>query len=162
MDPTVLEEEVRDALRTVQQPELRRDLITLDSVRDIRISGRDVSSTFTLTTPACPLKDLIKEESEQAIRKLLPAVGRIDISFDAKVRADKRIQEKIHLPIKTIIAVGSGKGGVGRAGLPHCEPSALNVAEPLGSILAIRELAQTLAAAISVHQFRQNGKGKGA
>jgi ATP-binding protein involved in chromosome partitioning len=114
-DATVTEKQVRDALSTVQEPELHRDLITLDFVRDIRISGRDISFSITLTTPACPLKDRIKEESERAIRKLVPGAGRVEIAFDAKVRADKRIQEKINLPIKTIIAVGSGKGGVGKS-----------------------------------------------
>jgi ATP-binding protein involved in chromosome partitioning len=114
-DAAVTEQQVRDALRTVQEPELHRDLITLDFVRDIRISGHDISFSITLTTPACPLKDRIREESEQAIRKLVPGAGRVEITFDAKVRADKRIQEKINLPIKTIIAVGSGKGGVGKS-----------------------------------------------
>jgi ATP-binding protein involved in chromosome partitioning len=114
-DPAVTEKQVRDALATVQEPELHRDLISLDFVRDITITDRDVSFSITLTTPACPLKDRIKEESEQAIRKLVPAAGRISITFDAKVRADKRIQEKINLPIRTIIAVGSGKGGVGKS-----------------------------------------------
>jgi len=111
----VTAEQVRDALRTVQEPELHRDLITLDFVRDIQVHGADVSFTVRLTTPACPLKDQIREESEQAVRKLVPGVGKVDISFDARVRADKRIEEKIKLPIKTIMAVGSGKGGVGKS-----------------------------------------------
>jgi ATP-binding protein involved in chromosome partitioning len=108
-------DQVREALRTVQEPELHRDLITLDFVRDIQVRGTDVSFTVTLTTPACPLKDQIREESEHAIRKLVPGVGKIEIAFDARVRADKRIEEKIKLPIKTIVAVGSGKGGVGKS-----------------------------------------------
>jgi ATP-binding protein involved in chromosome partitioning len=111
----VSEEQVRNALRTVQEPELHRDLITLDFVRDITVTGNDVSFTVTLTTPACPLKDRIREESEQAVRQLVPGVEKIAITFDARVRADKRIEEKIHLPIRTIIAVGSGKGGVGKS-----------------------------------------------
>jgi len=108
--PAVTEKQVRDALATVQEPELHRDLISLDFVHDIRITGTDVTFSITLTTPACPLKDRIREESEQAIRKLVPAAGRIEIAFDAKVRADKRIQEKINLSIKTIIAVGAARG----------------------------------------------------
>jgi ATP-binding protein involved in chromosome partitioning len=111
----VTTEQVRDALRTVQDPELHRDLITLDFVRDIQVRGVDVSFTVTLTTPACPLKDQIRVESEEAVRKLVPGVGKIDVGFDARVRADKRIEEKIKLPIKTIVAVGSGKGGVGKS-----------------------------------------------
>ncbi len=108
-------EQVRDALRTVQEPELHRDLITLDFVRNIEVRDGEVSFTVTLTTPACPLKDRIREESEAAIRRLVPGVGKVAITFDARVRADRRIEEKIHLPIKTIIAVGSGKGGVGKS-----------------------------------------------
>jgi ATP-binding protein involved in chromosome partitioning len=116
MTPAVVTtEQVRNALRTVQEPELHRDLITLNFVRDIQVHGVDVSFTVTLTTPACPLKDQIRTESEQAVRKLVPGVGKIDIGFDARVRADKRIEEKINLPIKTIVAVGSGKGGVGKS-----------------------------------------------
>jgi ATP-binding protein involved in chromosome partitioning len=111
----VTEGSIRNALRTVQEPELHRDLIALDFVRNIVITGSDVSFTITLTTPACPLKDQIKSESEAAIRNLVPGVGAINVAFDAKVRADKRIEEKLHLPIKTIIAVGSGKGGVGKS-----------------------------------------------
>ena len=114
-DRTVTEKQILDALRTVQEPELHRDLVSLDFIRDIRIDGRDVSFSVTLTTPACPLKDQIKDESEKAIRDLVPGVQGIAIAFDARVRADKRIQDKINLPIKTIVAVGSGKGGVGKS-----------------------------------------------
>jgi ATP-binding protein involved in chromosome partitioning len=108
-------EQVRDALRTVQEPELHRDLVTLDFVRDIQVTGADVSFTVTLTTPACPLKDQIRMESEEAVRRLVPGVGKVAVGFDSRVRADKRIEEKIKLPIKTIVAVGSGKGGVGKS-----------------------------------------------
>jgi ATP-binding protein involved in chromosome partitioning len=108
-------EQVRDALRTVNDPEIHKDLITLDFVKDITVRGPDVSFTVTLTTPACPLKDQIRTESETAVRKLVPGVRKVDITFDARVRTDKRIQDKIKLPIKSIVAVGSGKGGVGKS-----------------------------------------------
>ena len=111
----VTEEQVRNALRTVNDPELHKDLVTLDFVRDIHIKGNDVSFSVTLTTPACPLKDRIREESESAVRRLVPGVGSVTVSFDARVRADRRIEEKLHLPIRTIVAVGSGKGGVGKS-----------------------------------------------
>jgi ATP-binding protein involved in chromosome partitioning len=77
----------------VQEPELHRDLVSLDFIHDIRIDGANIAFSVTLTTPACPLKDQIKDESEKAIRELVPGVQRIDITFDAKVRADKRIQD---------------------------------------------------------------------
>jgi ATP-binding protein involved in chromosome partitioning len=112
---TITEEQVRSALATVEEPELHRDLISLDFVRDIKIDGQDVSLSITLTTPACPLKDRIRDESEKAIRLLVPDVGKVEIAFESRVRADRRIQEKLHLSIKTIIAVGSGKGGVGKS-----------------------------------------------
>jgi ATP-binding protein involved in chromosome partitioning len=112
---TLSEQNIIDALRTVQEPELHRDLVTLDFVHDVKIKGSDVSFSLRLTTPACPLKDQIKSESEAAIRRLVPGVGAIAITWDAQVRADKRIQEKINLPIRTIVAVGSGKGGVGKS-----------------------------------------------
>ena len=113
--PVISPEQVRNALRTVNDPEIHKDLITLDFVRDIAVHGSDVSFTVTLTTPACPLKDQIRVESEEAVRRLVPGVGKVDIRFDARVRADKRIQESIKLPIKSIVAVGSGKGGVGKS-----------------------------------------------
>lgn len=112
---TVSEHMVIDALRTVQEPELHRDLVSLDFVHDVKVKGNDVSFSLRLTTPACPLKDQIRDESEAAIRKHAPGVGAISITWDARVRADKRIQEKINLPIRTIVAVGSGKGGVGKS-----------------------------------------------
>jgi len=109
------EERIKEALRTVQDPDLHKDLVSLDFIRDIRITGKDVSFTITLTTPACPLKDKLRQDSENAIRGLIPDVGQIQIGFDARMRADRRIMEKLKLPIKTIVAVGSGKGGVGKS-----------------------------------------------
>ncbi len=113
--PTVTEEALLAALGTVMEPELRRDLVSLNFIRDIRIQGGDVSFTIMLTTPACPLKDVLQADSERAIRGHLPQVGRIEIAFDSRVRADRRILEKLNLPIKNIVAVSSGKGGVGKS-----------------------------------------------
>jgi ATP-binding protein involved in chromosome partitioning len=106
---------VRDALRTVQEPELHKDLITLDFVKDIEVKGSDVSFTILLTTPACPLKDQMRLDCERALNEHLPSVGKITIAFGSQVRGDKRIGEKLSLPIGNIIAVSSGKGGVGKS-----------------------------------------------
>ncbi len=111
----VTEKSIIEALRTVQDPELHRDLVSLDFVHDVKIQGNDVSLSIRLTTPACPLRDQIRSESEAAIRRHVGGVGAISIAFDARVRADRRIQEKLALPIRTVIAVGSGKGGVGKS-----------------------------------------------
>jgi ATP-binding protein involved in chromosome partitioning len=106
---------VREALATVIEPELHQDLITLDFVRDVKIDGNDVSFTLLLTTPACPLKDQMQRDCERALHEHLPAVGRIRIAFDSQVRSDRRIMEKLSLAIANIIAVSSGKGGVGKS-----------------------------------------------
>jgi ATP-binding protein involved in chromosome partitioning len=112
---TVTEDGVKNALRTVEDPDLHRDLVSLGFVHDISIRGADVSFAISLTTPACPLKDKMREDSIRAIRNMVPGVGKIEVTFDAQVRQDKRIQEKLNLPIRSIIAVGSGKGGVGKS-----------------------------------------------
>ena len=115
MASQITNQQVQDALRTVIEPELGKDLITLNFIRDIEISGNDVSFTIMLTTPACPLKDVLKNESTAAIRSHIPDVGNIDVRFDSEVPSDSRIAEKLKLPVKNIIAVSSGKGGVGKS-----------------------------------------------
>jgi ATP-binding protein involved in chromosome partitioning len=96
------------------EPELHQDIVSLNFVRDIRIDGNAVSFKIMLTTPACPLKHVLQNDSERALRRELPGIGEIRVGFDSQVLADKRIREQLDLPIKTILAVGSGKGGVGK------------------------------------------------
>ncbi len=112
---TVTAESVREALSHVIEPELHQDLVTLNFIRNIEIDGSDVSFTIMLTTPACPLKDVLRSESEREIRARVKGVGSIDVSFDSEVKRDGRIEEKLSVPIKNIIAVSSGKGGVGKS-----------------------------------------------
>ena len=102
------------ALSTVQEPELHRDLVTLNMIRDVAISGGDVAFTIVLTTPACPLRGRIEREAVEAVMRLVPGVQKVDVRFDAQVRGDSRIAGKLNIPIKNIIAVASGKGGVGK------------------------------------------------
>lgn len=108
------ENEILQALSTVQEPDLKKDLVTLNMVRDIEISGDNVSFTVILTTPACPLKDLIAKDCVKAIKKL-NANANVTVNFDSStttIRADKSTV----LPgVKNIIAVVSGKGGVGKS-----------------------------------------------
>jgi len=111
----VTEEAVTAALGTVIEPELHKDLITLNFVRNIKITGNDLEFTIMLTTPACPLKGVLQSESERALRGRIPEIGKITIAFDSEVRSDSRIAEKLSVPIKNIIAVSSGKGGVGKS-----------------------------------------------
>jgi len=105
---------VLDALRTVQEPELGGDLVTRNMVRDLAISGSDVAFTIELTTPACPLKDQIESEVRTALQPL--GVAAVAIEWSATVRrASPRTAEQLVPGVKNVIAVASGKGGVGKS-----------------------------------------------
>jgi ATP-binding protein involved in chromosome partitioning len=105
---------VIEAMRTVQEPELGRDLIALDMVKNVVIDGSALSMTIELTTPACPLKD----EIERTTNAALGAIGatNVDITWGAMVRRSQPRQPEQLVPgVKNIIAVASGKGGVGKS-----------------------------------------------
>ncbi len=105
---------VFDALRNVQEPELGRDIVTLNMVKDVEISDSNVSLKIELTTPACPLKD----EIERNVHSALGAAGanEVTITWGAMVRRAQPAQAQQLLPgVKNIIAVASGKGGVGKS-----------------------------------------------
>ena len=110
----VSSEKVMQALGTVIEPELRRDLVTLNMVRDLKIEGPAVEFTIVLTTPACPLRHVIEREAKAAVAAV-PGVASVAINWDANVPADKRISAgQIALDVKNTVAVASGKGGVGK------------------------------------------------
>ncbi len=111
----ITEEAVRQALSTVQEPELHKDLVSLNMIRDVTISGGNVGFTIMLTTPACPLRSVMERESTEAVMKMVPGVEQVQVRFDAQVRTDHRIIGKLNIPVKNIIAVASGKGGVGKS-----------------------------------------------
>ena len=112
--PALTEAAVRDALRTVQEPELGGDLVTRNMVRDLAITGSDVAFTIELTTPACPLKDQIEGEVRKALAPL--GVQGLAIEWSASVRrASPRTAEQLVPGVKNVIAVASGKGGVGKS-----------------------------------------------
>ena len=113
-DHKITQEEVLAALRNVQDPELHKDLVTLNMVRDIKISNGDVSFTVVLTTPACPLRQQIEKEARDAV-KALPGVKKVEVKLDANVPSDGKNRGLLELPIRNAIAVGSGKGGVGKS-----------------------------------------------
>ncbi len=109
----VSKEDVLKALSTVQEPDLKQDLVTLNMIKDIEISGNKVSFTVVLTTPACPLKELIRNNCTEAVLKLDAAL-QITVNLTADVTST-RLNGPLLPGVKNIIAIGSGKGGVGKS-----------------------------------------------
>ena len=111
---TVEESQVLQALGKVIEPELHRDLVTLNMVSDVRIDGSQVDFKITLTTPACPLRGQIEQEARAAVMEV-PGVDKVSVEFDANVPTDGRLFDQIQLRARNAIAVASGKGGVGKS-----------------------------------------------
>jgi ATP-binding protein involved in chromosome partitioning len=110
----VSEESVLAALSKVQEPELHRDLVSLNMIRDLKIESGQVSFTIMLTTPACPLKTQIEREAKQMVASL-PGVEAVQVKLDSNIPSDGRNRGLLELPIRNAIAVASGKGGVGKS-----------------------------------------------
>jgi ATP-binding protein involved in chromosome partitioning len=109
------QEKILEALGNVQEPDLGKDIVTLNMVKDVVIEGNFVSFTVILTTPACPLKDMIKNACINAIKLLVNKDALVKVNFVSNTTS-KRTDEKSILPkVKNIIAVVSGKGGVGKS-----------------------------------------------
>jgi ATP-binding protein involved in chromosome partitioning len=110
------EKEIREALRVVKDPDLHRDIVTLNFVKDIAIDGRDIALTLELTTPSCPVRDELKSAAERAIRDAVKDVGKVTVTMTSNVRTHENRQKEAVLPgVKNTIAVASGKGGVGKS-----------------------------------------------
>jgi ATP-binding protein involved in chromosome partitioning len=107
-------ETILAALGKVQEPELHRDLVTLNMIRDLEIEGGAVRFTIVLTTPACPLRGRIEQEAKAAVLAV-PGVKSVNIKMDSSVPNDGRMRGRLDLPIRNAIAVASGKGGVGKS-----------------------------------------------
>ncbi|MBN8668353.1 MAG: Mrp/NBP35 family ATP-binding protein [Chitinophagales bacterium] len=108
-------EKVLEALSNVQEPDLGKDLVTLNMVKDIEIEGNKVSFTVVLTTPACPMKDMIGNACVHAVKLLVNKEAEVKVNFTSNT-STKRVDTGAVLPqVKNIIAVVSGKGGVGKS-----------------------------------------------
>jgi ATP-binding protein involved in chromosome partitioning len=113
--PDVNESVVMDALSRVEDPELHRDIVSLNMVRDLKINGDSVAMTLMLTTPACPLTGPFKEAVETALLAV-PGVVSADVKLDAEVRQFRGGAERKPVEgVKNIIAIASNKGGVGKS-----------------------------------------------
>lgn len=110
-----LKEQVLKALSKVIEPELHQDIVTLNMVRDLTVDGSTAQFTIVLTTPACPLKNVFIDRCNEAVIGEVEGIEKLDIKWDAQVPTDSRIHGRLNAPMRSIIAVGSGKGGVGKS-----------------------------------------------
>ena len=108
-------EDILKALGNVQEPDLGKDLVTLNMIKDIAIDGNKVSFTVVLTTPACPLKDMIKNACINAITILVNKEALVTVNFTSNTSSNRKDGKTILSGVKNIIAVVSGKGGVGKS-----------------------------------------------
>ena len=109
------ENDVLKALSTVEEPDFKKDLVTLGMVTDIKIENNSVSFTVILTTPACPLKDMIKGRCFKAIHSMINEEVEININFTSRTTSLRTDKKDILKDVKNILAVVSGKGGVGKS-----------------------------------------------
>jgi len=109
------ESDILKALGNVQEPDLGKDIVTLNMVKDIKIEGNNVSFTVVLTTPACPLKDMIGTACMNAVKLLVNKQANVKVNFTSHTTTLRKDTTQVLPGVKNIIAVVSGKGGVGKS-----------------------------------------------
>jgi len=109
------QENVLKALGTVIDPDFKKDLVSLNMIKNLRIEGQDIYFTIELTTPACPLKDQLEGDSRKAISEMVSDTAVVHIDFSSRVTTLRDFRSEVLPGVKNILAVASGKGGVGKS-----------------------------------------------
>lgn len=111
----ITEEQVLKALSTVIDPDFQKDLVSLNMIKDVKIDGLDIHFKIELTTPACPLKDQLEGDARAAIKNMVSKEAMPHIEFTSRVTTLRDFRSDVLPGVKNIIAVSSGKGGVGKS-----------------------------------------------
>lgn len=111
----ITKEAVLKALSNVQEPDLGKDLVTLNMVQDVVVEGKNVTFTVVLTTPACPLKEMIEKACINAINLLVDKEAVVKVNMTANVGSNRKDNKAVLSGVKNIVMVASGKGGVGKS-----------------------------------------------
>lgn len=111
----ITKEAVLKALGNVDDPDLGKDLVTLNMIKDVEIDGNNISFTVELTTPACPMKEMIEKACINAITHLVSKDAVVNVNMSSRVNSNRKDNKALLPDVKNIIAVASGKGGVGKS-----------------------------------------------
>ncbi|MBI2150516.1 MAG: Mrp/NBP35 family ATP-binding protein [Acidobacteria bacterium] len=125
-DGTVTEDQVLGVLKKVQDPDLRKDIVSLGFIRNLKIESGSVAFDLNLTTPACPVKDQMRDEAVALVRGLA-GVQNVEVKMTSEVKQAPQLDKSALKGVRNIVAVGSGKGGVGKSTI------AVNIAAALAS-----------------------------
>jgi ATP-binding protein involved in chromosome partitioning len=112
---SITKEQVLEALKNVDDPDLKKDIVTLGMVKDLEVNGKDVSFTIVLTTPACPMKDVIHKAAVNAVLHFIDKEAQVKVNMTANVTSNRGNDKSMLSEVKNIIAIASGKGGVGKS-----------------------------------------------
>lgn len=113
-EKNISESQVLEALKSIQDPDLNRDIVSLGFIKNLKICEGTVAFDINLTTPACPVKEKLESEARQAVAAI-PGVDQVNITMKAEVKTTRGPDTSALKGVKNIVAVGSGKGGVGKS-----------------------------------------------